>query len=92
MIPPSGAHPPGSFTKNFGWHEKGLLDLHTGIRKGFGGKLVRTSRERWRAASGLDDTQFLIAANFFMFNVPYEGENFIAVDEPRSKQSAHELH
>lgn len=91
MIPPTGAHPPGSFTKSFAWHGKGLLALHTGIRAGFAGKLVSTSRDSWRAACGLDDTRFLVAANFFMFNVIERGRNRIPVDE-FARQAIQEPH
>lgn len=80
-MPPPGPHPPGSFTKNWGWRGRGLLGLHEAIRKGFGGKLQPITRNEWRAACGLTAERFLIASNFFLFNVVTHGENTMAVDE-----------
>ena len=83
MPPPTPPHPPGSFTKNFGWEKAGpgLMKLHTLIKNGFGGTLVPLERETFRATSGLTTTEFLIATDFFLFNSIIAGSNYVAVDE-----------
>ncbi len=43
---------PGSFSKNFAWHETGLRKLHNAVRAGFGGNLAAVPREQWRVKSG----------------------------------------
>ena len=59
---------PGSFSKNFGWHDTGLGKLHTTIRKGFHNALAPVSRLSFRSdvdlAVGLD----LIPTNYFLHN------------------------
>ena len=81
MPPPSPPHPPGSFTKNFGWGGSGLLSLHQAINAGFRSKLAEVSRDDWRAACGLSDTNFYIAANFFLHNLVRGRTNVVPVDE-----------
>lgn len=81
MARPTGPHPPGSFTKNFAWHGRGMLKLHAGIRAGFGGRPTPVTREDFRINSGFNDAEFLIAANFFLFNVITGRANRIPVDE-----------
>ncbi|WP_198370335.1 HNH endonuclease [Roseomonas rosulenta] len=81
MPSPAGPHLPGSFTKNFAWHGKGLLKLHEGIRRGFSSNLQPVTRQAFRSACGLDDAGFLLAANFFLFNTPVGPNNIIPVDE-----------
>lgn len=78
---PAGPHKPGSFTKNFAWHGNGFRKLHDAIRAGFGGELAPVNRNVWRAACGLSDSDFLVAANFYLFNVVQGRENVIPVDE-----------
>lgn len=81
LTPPHGSHPPGSFTKNYGWSGKGFLRLHEAIRAGFSGALAPVERSDWRSAAKLPDTNFLLTANFFLNNVQQGGKNIIPVDE-----------
>ena len=59
---------PGSFSKNFAWHETGLLKLHRVIQKGFRDTPAPVARDQFRKNSGLDDALGLIPINFFLHN------------------------
>jgi hypothetical protein len=74
---------PGSFTKNYSWGPKsrGLRELHEAIRLGFDGKMTDVSRERFRKrveAAGRPD---FIPINFFLFNRPSRGIDYLVADE-----------
>jgi hypothetical protein len=75
-------HPPGSFTKNFGWEsEPGLKKLRTAIRAGFASNKTPIARDTWRGNSGLDQDRQLVALNFFLHNTVVDGSNTVTVDE-----------
>ena len=60
---------PGSFTKNFAWHETGFLKLHLAIRDGFHDSLVSVDRDHFRRDSGVaKDGVDLIPVNFYLHN------------------------
>lgn len=74
---------PGSFTKNFSWgkQDKGLRELHSLIRAGFGNVLEDVPRAVFRErvkASGRPD---YIPLNFFLYNATRHGVDFVVVDE-----------
>ena len=68
---------PGSFSKNFGWHDKGLRKLHIAIRDGFQNSLTSVGRQHFRDNSGLDASLSLIPINYFLHNRSSQ----ISVDE-----------
>jgi hypothetical protein len=68
---------PGSFSKNFAWHDQGLAKLHKAVRDGFGGHLSPTSRDKFRERTGLGAWLSLIPANFFLHNA----DDRISIDE-----------
>lgn len=74
---------PGSFTKNFSWGgpANGLRQLHTEINKGFADGVHSIPRPAFRkriASSGRPD---YIPINFFLFNAPQAGVDFVVYDE-----------
>ncbi len=73
---------PGSFTKNFSWgSERGFQQLYESIRVGFDRKLEDVSRELFRKRlKGLGRPDY-IPINFFLFNRPQNGIDYIIVDE-----------
>lgn len=71
-------YPPGSFTKNFAWHGRGLAKLYSSIRSGFHVGLNPVYREDWRRDSGINDSSLdLIPINFFLHNK----QGALSVDE-----------
>lgn len=68
---------PGSFSKNFGWHGKGLRKLHIAIQSGFQNNLAPVNRQNFRDNSDLDASLSLIPVNFFLHNCASQ----ISVDE-----------
>lgn len=78
---------PGSFTKNFGWgaERDGLSALHRAIRIGFGSDRGDVPRNVFRKRLEAAGINFLIPANFFLFNVAAsesdDAEDRIAFDE-----------
>jgi hypothetical protein len=78
----SMAYRPGSFSKNFAWHGRGLSKLHNAIRAGFSAQLTSTSRDNFRANCGTSDADLqLIPVNFFLFNTGSQQTSVLAVDE-----------
>lgn len=74
---------PGSFTKNFSWGDSsaGLIELREVIRLGFGNRVEDVSRAEFRgrvAATGRPD---YIPINFFLFNRPKDGDDYLCADE-----------
>lgn len=74
---------PGSFTKNFSWgpSSHGLFELHRIIRIGFDSKMQDVPRQTFRervAEAGRPD---FIPINFFLFNRPIDGIDYILADE-----------
>lgn len=74
---------PGSFTKNFSWGDPrvGLIELHQIIRLGFGNRAEDIPRDEFRqriVATGRPD---YIPINFFLFNRPKDGVDYLCVDE-----------
>ncbi|WP_323042027.1 hypothetical protein [Gemmobacter sp.] len=74
---------PGSFTKNFAWgkDDRGLVELHTAIRRGFGESIEDVPRERFRERVPELGDRVLVALNFFLFNRSIDGEDMILADE-----------
>jgi hypothetical protein len=71
---------PGSFTKNFSWHQS-YKKLHTSIRNGFSPGLEPIERETWRARSEIGDAnRELIPLNFFLYSMRGLNEDFVVVD------------
>ncbi len=74
---------PGSFTKNFSWGapSNGLKQLHAEINQGFSEGVQSVPRSAFRkriASSGRPD---YIPLNFFLFNAPQLGADFVIYDE-----------
>lgn len=76
---------PGSFTKNFSWGQlsegRGLKQLHTEITEGFDKVVDDVPRSTFRqrvAESGRPD---YIPLNFFLFNRPRDGVDYVICDE-----------
>lgn len=76
---------PGSFTKNFSWGQikdgRGLVQLHAEIQNGFDNRMEDVPRKTFRqrvSDSGLPD---YIPLNFFLFNRPRAGVDYIICDE-----------
>ncbi len=73
---------PGSFTKNFSWgSERGFAQLYESIRIGFDLKLEDVSRELFRQRLEEFGRPVYIPINFFLFNRPRDGTDYIIVDE-----------
>lgn len=71
---------PGSFTKNFSWHQS-YKKLHAAVRNGFSSKRDPVVRERWRERSGIGDTnRELIPMNFFLHSMRGVNDSFFVVD------------
>jgi hypothetical protein len=71
---------PGSFTKNFSWHQS-YKKLHNAIRSGFSSGRAPVARERWRERSGIGDAnRELIPLNFFLHSMLGLNEDFVVVD------------
>ncbi len=72
---------PGSFTKNFSWH-RSYKRLYDAVRSGFSGSPKPVSRERWRADSGIGDSnRELIPMNFFLYSMESVADDFLLVDQ-----------
>ncbi|WP_127079671.1 hypothetical protein [Rhodomicrobium lacus] len=72
---------PGSFTKNFSWgSEQGFAKLHESIRLGFDSKLEDVTRDAFRKRLAGFASEY-IPINFFLFNRPRNGTDYIMVDE-----------
>lgn len=70
---------PGSFSKNFGWGDRGLGKLHAAIRDGFRGRLRAVRREDFLSNCGIEAQNIvLLPMNFFLHN---EEDNKLSVDE-----------
>ena len=75
------AYTPGSFTKNFSWN-RSYRRLYDAIRSGFSGAPKPVSRERWRAGSGITDSnRQLIPMNFFLYSMEGAADDFLLVDQ-----------
>ena len=89
----SSAYPPGSFSKNFGWHGTGMRKLHAAMVKGFGGALAPVQRQSFRSLAGLDSSLILIPINFFLhnhdFNLSVDELVYQALGREHSKQFDH---
>lgn len=73
---------PGSFTKNFSWgSENGFIELFDSIRIGFDGELQEVSREDFRRRVAQLRRPDYIPINFFLFNRPRSGVDYLIVDE-----------
>jgi hypothetical protein len=73
---------PGSFTKNFSWgSERGFVQLYESIRIGFDLKLEDVTREAFRRRLKGRNRPDYIPINFFLFNRPRNGVDYIMVDE-----------
>ena len=74
---------PGSFTKNFGWGPKsdGLVRLHRDIIRGFASEMSDVPRNTFRSRTRLSPTAGSIPTNFFLFNRPINGVDYIVADE-----------
>ena len=73
---------PGSFTKNFSWgSERGFVQLYESIRIGFDLKLEDVTRESFRRRLKGRGRPDYIPINFFLFNRPRNGIDYIIVDE-----------
>lgn len=75
------SYSPGSFTKNFSWNES-YSRLHRAISNGFAGTDIPITRERWRAQSGIADSdRQLIPLNFFLHSIKGLNEDYVLVDQ-----------
>lgn len=73
---------PGSFTKNFSWGDgNGLRELYDVIRMGFDDKFEDTPRSVFRARVKKSRRPDYIPINFFLFNRPRDGIDYLIVDE-----------
>jgi hypothetical protein len=73
---------PGSFTKNFSWgNERGFAQLYESIRIGFDFKLQDVPREEFRERLEGNNRPVFIPINFFLFNRPKSGVDYLIVDE-----------
>ena len=82
MSEPEDEWRPGSFTKNFSWgQERGLKQLHDSIRIGFGNELEDVPRRVFRKRVADQGRPDYIPINFFLFNRPRRGEDYLVVDE-----------
>lgn len=73
---------PGSFSKNFAWHGRGMHKLHEAVGNGFQFRLLATPRAEFRARCGVKDPNLeLIPINFYLHNSVVDGENIVSVDE-----------
>jgi hypothetical protein len=73
---------PGSFTKNFSWGtEKGFAQLYESIRIGYDLKLEDVSRQVFRDRLKHLNRPDYIPINFFLFNRPKGGVDYLVVDE-----------
>ncbi len=84
---------PGSFTKNFSWGDRrrGLVELHKIIRLGFGGELANVPRKVFRDRVKDANRPDFIPLNFFLFNKPVNGVDYVIADE-LVFQSVHNKH
>lgn len=72
---------PGSFTKNFSWN-RSYKRLYDAIRNGFSATPKPVSREKWRANSGIaDSNRQLIPMNFFLYSMEGAADDFLLVDQ-----------
>jgi hypothetical protein len=72
---------PGSFTKNFSWN-RSYRRLYEAVRHGFSGESEPVSRDEWRAASGIVDTnRQLIPMNFFLYSISGRDADYLVVDQ-----------
>lgn len=76
---------PGSFTKNFSWgavnERRGLERLHSEIRVGFNSQAIDVPRNLFRErVSDLGRPDY-IPLNFFLFNRPIDGVDYVVCDE-----------
>lgn len=74
---------PGSFTKNFAWgtDNRGLVELHTTIRRGFADGIDDVPRRLFRERVPDIGDRVLVALNFFLFNRNIDGEDMVLADE-----------
>jgi len=74
---------PGSFTKNFSWGDpqSGLRQLHEIIRLGFDNKLEDVPRHLFRERLTDAGRPDYIPINFFLFNKPITGTDYLIADE-----------
>jgi hypothetical protein len=73
---------PGSFTKNFSWgREQGLRELHQIIRIGFNGEMTDVPRALFRKRAEKSGRPDFIPMNFFLFNRPIGGKDYLLADE-----------
>jgi hypothetical protein len=76
----SDRYTPGSFTKNFSWHES-YKRLHAAIRNGFSPGRAPVTRDTWRQQSDIQDADLeLIPINFFLHSMHGLNDDFIVVD------------
>jgi hypothetical protein len=77
----SDRYTPGSFTKNFSWN-RSYKRLYDAIRSGFSETPKPVSRERWRADSGIEDSnRQLIPMNFFLYSMEGAADDYVLVDQ-----------
>jgi hypothetical protein len=77
----AGTYTPGSFTKNFSW-KRSYRRLYEAIRSGFSGAPKPVSREKWRANSGIaDSNRQLIPMNFFLYSMEGAADDLLLVDQ-----------
>lgn len=83
LVPEPEEWHPGSFTKNFSWGptDRGLRELHNLIRVGFDDRLEDVPRSVFRARVARLDRPDYIPLNFFLYNKPKSGVDFVVVDE-----------
>jgi len=74
---------PGSFTKNFAWgaDHRGLVELHSIIRRGFADSVEDVPRKLFRERVPEIGDRVLVALNFFLFNRTLAGEDMVLADE-----------
>lgn len=74
---------PGSFTKNFSWGRPptGLGELHEIIQLGFNNEMQDVPREEFRRRVEHINKPVYIPINFFLFNKPIDGTDYLCADE-----------
>lgn len=76
---------PGSFTKNFSWgplkEDRGLEQLHNEIRAGFDNLMDDVPRSLFRQRVSNSGRPDYIPLNFFLFNRPRGGVDYVIGDE-----------
>ncbi len=74
---------PGSFTKNFSWGPRahGLVELYEILRLGFAGAMADVPRKLFRQRITDAGRPDYIPINFFIFNKPVKGVDYVVADE-----------